>query len=120
LSFVYFVFPNLVLSIFFPSAPYKILSAYLGIFSLYIFVFSLASLFNSFFLSVGKTSVYKITLGLGVLQTILIFIFHSSLYQIIAILFASSLFVLAILLIYYLRYIDVLRIIKNKTITSFS
>lgn len=120
LSFIYFVFPNLVLSIFFPSAPYKTLTSYLGIFSLYIFVFSLASLFNSFFLSIGKTSVYKVTLSVGILQTILIFVFHSSVYQIIAILFASSFLILAILLIYYLRYIDVLKIIKNKTIASFS
>lgn len=119
LSFIYFVFPHLVLSIFFPSAAYKGLVAYLGIFSLYIFVFSLYSLFNSFFLSVGKTSVYKITLIAGILQTISILVFHSSMYQVIGILFLFSFLVLAILLIYYLKYINIMNIIKNKTALFF-
>lgn len=120
LSFVYFVFPNLVLSIFFPSAPYRLLTSYLGIFSMYIFVFSLASLFNSFFLSMGKTSVYKVTLSVGILQTVLIFIFHTSLYQIIAILFSSSFLMLAILLVFYLKDVNVVEIIKTKRQFSFS
>lgn len=114
LSFIYFVFPHLVLAIFFPKAAYKILDQYLGIFSLYIFVFSLLSLFNSFFLSLGKTSVYKITLSAAILQTILIFIFHDSIYQIVGVLFASSFIGLLLLLFFYMRYTGINYLVKVK------
>lgn len=101
LSFVYFMFPGLVLSIFFPAKEYRMLTAYLGPFSLYILMFSIASLYNSFFLSIGKTGVYKITLAAALLQIFLIYIFHNSIFQIIGILFVVTLLLLFMLLIYY-------------------
>ena len=50
LSFVYFLFPMSVLRIFFPAKEYSILAQYLGPFSLYIIIFSIAILFNNFLL----------------------------------------------------------------------
>lgn len=101
LSFMYFAFPNLVLAVFFPKEGYKVLSNYLGVYSLYIFVFSLASLFNSYFLSIGKTKVYVLTLIAACSQILLIIYFHSSLFQIIGALFINSLLLLLLFIVYY-------------------
>lgn len=101
LSFVYFIFPNLIIKIFFPSKEYMVLAPYLGPFSLYIFVLSLVYLFNNFFLSIGKTSIYKINILSSLLLVVLIFIFHNSLFQIISILFSVSFLLLVLLLVYY-------------------
>lgn len=101
LSFIYFIFPHFVLNIFFPTEEYKVLALFLGPFSLYILVFSLAFLLNNFFLSIGKTDVYKIDLFLAFLFILLVYFFHQTLYQIIGILFFVSFLLLSFLVIYY-------------------
>lgn len=104
ISFVYFAFPNLVLAIFFPAPEYRVLTNYLGIFSLYILVFSVMSIFSNFFLSIGRTEIYKFTLSAAVLQIVLIVLFHNSLYQVIGILFAVSAILLLFFLVYYFKH----------------
>ncbi len=104
LSFIYFTFPSLILTIFFPSPDFAPVGKYLGLFSLYIFVFILASLLSSFFLSIGKTGVYKISLFAAGVQILLLFYFHNSLYQVIGSLFAASLLFFLILLVYYVKH----------------
>jgi O-antigen/teichoic acid export membrane protein len=104
LSFIYFVFPNLVLKIFFPSPEYHVLAGYLGIYSLYILMFSLMSIFYNFFLSIGRTEIYKLTIIGGIVQIALISIFHNSLFQIIGSLFFVSTLLLFFFLMYYLKY----------------
>ncbi len=103
ISFGYFLFPHLVLSVFFPSPEYQVLAQYLGPFSLFIILFSLVNLFNNYFLSIGKTGIYKINL-LGAGLFILLFsFFHNSLYQVIGVLFVSSMFILFSYILYYLK-----------------
>jgi O-antigen/teichoic acid export membrane protein len=104
LSFVYFAFPSLVLHIFFPSPEYQVLQGYLGLFSLYIFVFSLVTLLSNFLLSVNRTQIYKSSLFCAVVQILLIVLFHNSLYQVIGSIFFSSLLFFVILLGYYVKY----------------
>lgn len=104
LSFVYFLYPDLILNIFFPAKEYKILAPYLGFYSIYILVFSLAMLLNNYFLSIGKTGIYKINLGCGLLFIVLLSIFHASLFQVIEVLFSVSFILLLFLLIYYKYY----------------
>ena len=101
LSFVYFLYPDLILNIFFPAKAYKMLAPYLGFYSIYILVFSLAMLLNNYFLSIGKTGIYKINLFCGVLFIVLISIFHSALFQVIEVLFSVSFLLLLLLLVYY-------------------
>lgn len=103
ISMCYFLFPHLVLSVFFPSPQYHILAKYLGLFSLFITLFSLVSLFNNFFLSIGKTGIYKINLLGAIIFVFLIYIFHKDLYQIIWVLFATSCMMLLIYLLYFIR-----------------
>lgn len=102
LSFIYFIFPSIVLNIFFPIKEYKMLSTYLGPFSLYIIIFSIAMLFNSFLLSIGKTGVYKINLVVSAIFILLMYVLHDSFYQIIGVLFGTSLLLLTSHLLYYI------------------
>lgn len=101
LSFVYFLFPTVVLKIFFPAKEYSMLAPYLGPFSLYIIVFSIAILFNNFLLSIGKTGIYKINLIIAFLFIALMYIYNSNFYQVIGVLFVTSFLLMICQLIYY-------------------
>lgn len=98
-AFGYFLLPNLVISIFFPQ--YQMLAAYLGPYALFIVIFSIANLFNNYFLSMGNTGVYKINLSVSFIFVVLIALFHSSLYQVIGVLFVASFLLLISYLVYY-------------------
>lgn len=101
LSFIYFLFPTVILQIFFPAKEYTILGTYLGPYSLYITVFSLAMLTNNFLLSIGKSGVYKINLVVSVLVCLLLYAIHETFYQVIGVLFGTSLLLLVMHLLYY-------------------
>lgn len=101
LSFVYFLAPGLVLSVFFPADEYQMLRSFLGPFSLYIAIFAIVNLFNNFFLSMGRTGVYKINLIFAGVFVLLFYFFHSSLYQVIGVLFTTSFLLLVSYLLYY-------------------
>jgi O-antigen/teichoic acid export membrane protein len=103
LSAAYFIVPDLVLKVFFPKPSYHVLVHYLGFYSLYILVFSFASLLNSYFLSIGKTKVYMITLIAAAIQIGSILLFHNNLFEIIAGLFTASLVMLLLLIIYFIK-----------------
>lgn len=103
LSMIYFLVPNLIVNVFFPGADYAATIPYLGVFSLYILVFSLCFLLNSFFLSSGKLGVWIIDLFSAFLFVILFSMFHEGFGQIITVLFANSFLLLILLCIYYSR-----------------
>lgn len=103
LSLIYFLFPSIILKVFFPSPSYSQLGSYLGIFSVYIIIFSFAVLLNNYFLSSGKTKVYIITLISGILQIVGIMLFHQSILHIILVLLGNSTLLLILLLLYYVK-----------------
>jgi len=103
LSAIYFFFPSLILTLFFPSESYRVLAQYLGPFSLYIVIFSLCSLLSNYFLSSGSTGIYKLTLISGILQILLITLFHQSISQVILVLLVNSLILLILQLFYYVK-----------------
>lgn len=102
LSFIYFVFPYLVIPLLFPQPGYRILASYIGPYSLYIIIFSIAMLFNNFLLSMGKTDIYKINLLIAVLFILGFYLFHNSFYQIIGVLFFTSFLLLTLQITFYL------------------
>ena len=104
ISVAYFIFPHLILAIFFPAKEYLVLSSYLGFFSIVITVYSLAYLLQNFFLSIGKTNVYIFNLISGFLFVLLVYFFHSGLIEIINSLFVSVLLLFILLLVYYKNY----------------
>lgn len=102
-SGIYFFLPNLVLKVFFPAKEYHVLAAYLGPFSLFIFLYTFCYFLNSYFLSIGRTRVFILTLFIALLQIISLFLFHHSLTQVILVNIAVSFLLLCMLLLYYLK-----------------
>lgn len=100
-TLIYFLYPQIILKIFFPSPAYAQLGMYLGLYSLYVLIFSVCYLFFNYFLSVGKTGIYKINVSVAVLYIVLLLIFHGSIFEFIGVLIVSSLLLLLLLCIYY-------------------
>ncbi|HRN69570.1 MAG TPA: oligosaccharide flippase family protein [Candidatus Woesebacteria bacterium] len=103
ISIFYFLFPQIVLAIFAPREEYKALIPYIGMFSLYMLVFSIANIFNHLFLSINKGRVFIINLFTALVFVISIVYFHESLQQVITILLMSSSLLLLLYLLYYYR-----------------
>jgi O-antigen/teichoic acid export membrane protein len=91
----YFIFPNFSINLFLGGKGYLSIAPYLGIFGIYLTIFSLVNVCVSFFLSLNKTNISIPVVLAAILQIILIYIFHSNFYQIIVV----SLLTLVILLI---------------------
>lgn len=100
-SLVYFLFPDLILKIFFPSKSYLALAPYLGIYAIYITIFSIAYLINNYFLSIGRTGVFKINIFCAFIFILSISVLHTNLFQIIGDLYAVSFLLLLLLIVYY-------------------
>lgn len=97
---VYWLFPEVTIFILY-GQEYLAASNYLIWFGIFMALFTLSSLMVNFFLSVGKTYVVLISLTAAVSQAVLIFFFHSSLFQVITISMGISSLLLVILLLYY-------------------
>lgn len=92
---LYFINPSFVINLFLGGRDYLYLSPYLGIFGLYLTVFSMVNVCVNFFLSLNKTNISFLVVFAAILQIILIYIFHADFYQVIQ----ASLSVLLILLV---------------------
>lgn len=90
----YFLFPSFVINLFLGGRNYLSVASYLGIFGLYLTVFSMVNVCVNFFLSLNKTNISFLVVFAAILQIVLIYMFHSSFYQVIGV----SLIVLIILL----------------------
>lgn len=101
----YFVFPNFVINLFLGGREYLYVVPFLGIFGLYLTVFSLVNVCVNFFLSLNKTNVSVFVVLAAVSQIILIYIFHSNFYQVIGVsLLALVLLFIALLFIFFKNY----------------
>ena len=101
----YFVFPNFVINLFLGGREYLYVAPYLGIFGLYLTVFSLVNVCVSFFLSLNKTNIFIFVVLAAIFQIILIYIFHSNFYQVIGVsLFVSVLLFISLLFIFFKNY----------------
>ncbi len=102
---IYFLFPSLIIQIFLGGREYLKVSGYLGLYGLYISLFSLLNVLVSFFLSIKKTKIsYIVSIG-AFMQIGLISLFHSNFFQVIgASILVSGLLIFSLLL-YYARFI---------------
>ena len=91
----YFAFPNFVINLFLGGREYLSVAKYLGIFGVYLTVFSIVNVCVNFFLSLNKTKISFLVIPTAILQIILIYLYHSSFYEVIGV----SLLVLSLLLI---------------------
>ena len=81
----YFAFPDFVISLFLKNSEYLQASGYLGMYGIFISLYSLCSIMMYYFLSVGKTFIYRLIALSAIIQGVLIYMFHSSFGEIIGI-----------------------------------
>lgn len=99
----YFFFPLFNINLFLGGGDYAKISPYLGIYGLFIMVFSMLNVSVNFFLSLNKTKIF-IVIGLGaLLQIILITLFHKTFFQVISVSLVISSLLLLIFLLYYIK-----------------
>lgn len=102
----YFLFPQVSIN-FFLGKNYLYAAPYLGVFGIYITVFSVISLCVNFFLSLKKTKIFIPLLIAAFSQVILISMFHSSFFDVIGIsLIVSVALLFVIFLYYFIEFVD--------------
>ena len=98
---IYFLFPEFVIGIFNKNQAYLNLKEYLGIFGIFISMYSILYVITHFFLSINKTKVV-IPVAIGAfLQLVGIWLFHANFYEVIYISLGIVGLLLLSLLIYY-------------------
>ncbi len=100
LTAIYFLFPDIVVNLLFGQA-FLGASGYLGMFGLFISLYTLANLLSTMYIALGKTQIWRFAVFAAVLQVIVILVSHESLAVVIRnnALLAGGLFV--VLLAYY-------------------
>ena len=98
----YFLFPKLMVNILYGPS-FLTASPYLGMFGIFISLYSLSSVLTSFFLSIRKTRVAFFVLSAAITQIALIWLFHASILQVIQISILVTTLLLFSLLLYYLK-----------------
>ncbi len=99
----YFIFPNFVINLFLGGREYLYVAPYLGIFGLYLTVFSLVNVCVNLFLSLSKTNISIPVILAAISQIILIYIFHSNFYQVIGVSFLVLVILLIVLLYLFFK-----------------
>lgn len=102
ISIIYFIVPNLMISLLF-GKKYLEASFNLGIFAIFITLYSLCSLLINFFLSISKTRIVIFMFPFVFLQIVLICFWHSNINQIIRVDIITLSLLLMTLLVYYLK-----------------
>ena len=97
---MYFLIPDTITHLLFGTS-FLSASAYLGIFGIFISLFSVAQLFLMSCLAIGNTKVWILSLGAAVLQILGIIIFHSSLTDIITVNIGVSLVLTVSVLVFH-------------------
>jgi len=97
----YFVFPQFTILFFLKKAEYLAVSNNLGMFGIFITLYSLISVFSYYFLSIKQTKIAFLLVGGVVLQIILIYLFHSSFNEVLNISILVSVLVLTGLIAFY-------------------
>ena len=103
ITLFYFLFPEFVIKLFARSNEYLVLKPYIGLFGIFISLYCLLTIITNFFLSIKKTHIVWPIIIISLAQAILIYLFHSTFFQIIYISLGSVIFLLTILLLYYLK-----------------
>lgn len=99
-TLIYFLFPHFVVNLFSPKSPE--IALYIGLFGIFISIYSLANVFVNFFLSIHKITVSYATLLAGLLLVIFLWLYHGSLYQVISVCILVNLLLLTYLIGYFL------------------
>lgn len=103
ITIFYFLFPEVTIKLFLGGRDYLGISKYLGIFGIFLTIYSVNNIFVTFFLSLKKIIPALIVLALALMQIVLIVLFHNNFSEIIYVSILTSLLLLVFLVLYYLR-----------------
>lgn len=103
LSLGYFLFPHLILQVVFPNKGYSDLANLLGPFSIFIVLYTFCFFLNSYYLSIGKTKIFVLSLLAVILEVLAISFSHKSLLAVITNLSIVAFLLLISLLLYYFK-----------------
>lgn len=103
ISAFYFMYPDFSINFFIKNKIYSSASSLLGLFGVFVTIYSLISLFVYYFLSIKKTNVFIPVLAAALVQLLSIILYHGSLFAVVAISLFVSLALLLVLVIYYLK-----------------
>lgn len=98
----YFIFSKFTVNLFLGGGNYLQIATLLGLFGIFLSLFSLINVFINFFLSLKKTKVFILALIAAVAQILLIVFFHRTFYQIVLDSIAASSFLLISLFVFYI------------------
>lgn len=99
---IYFIFPQIMVKVLF-GEKYLQAAANLGLFGVFISLYSLCSLLSYFYLSISQTKIIYLGVIFAAAQIIFINFYHSSIHQIVMVNIGTLSLFLAGLLIYYLH-----------------
>jgi O-antigen/teichoic acid export membrane protein len=99
----YFAFPKFVVNLFLGGRSYLQIVGLAGFFGINLTIFSMINVCVNFFLSLNKTKIAPLIVVAALAQIVLIYIFHSNFYQVIAVSILVSSALLIALIIYYLK-----------------
>ncbi|MDP2684882.1 MAG: hypothetical protein Q8P20_07665, partial [bacterium] len=94
---------DLLISFIIKNEAYRSASNLLGLFGVFITIYSLIALFVYYFLSTKKTNVYIPVIIAALSQLLLLTFYHGSLFVVVAISLLVALILLVILIAYYMR-----------------
>ncbi len=97
----YFLFPKFTILFFLKKTEYLFVANNLGMFGIFITLYSLMSVLVYYFLSVKQTKILYLLVAGVISQAVLIYLFHANFYEIITISSLISFVVLIGLVIYY-------------------
>lgn len=97
---IYFLFPTLIIVMLFGKG-YRLLSPFVGIFGVFIGIYSVCSLLINFYLSVHKTAAVYLVSFAAIMEIALISLFHGNIVQIITMNVITVVFLLFALIVYY-------------------
>lgn len=103
ITIFYFLFPNFVIALFLKNQQYLVMSSLLGVYGIYISLYSLVYIMINFFLSIKKLIVFVPLSITAILQIIGIWIFHGSFMEVILVSITLMSLLLTYLLLYYWR-----------------
>jgi len=99
----YYLFPEFTLNLFLGGGGYLTMAPYLGLFGVFLTIYSINNVFINYFVSIKKTKVSLVALFWAAIQVVLICIYHENFDQIIYVSIISSVLLLISLVLYYLK-----------------
>lgn len=103
ITIFYFIFPSFIIDIFLGGRAYLTLIPLVGLFGIFLTLYSLNNVLISFFLSIKKTFVAAIVFIFAALQIILIYLNHDNFTQVINVSIFTSVLLMIALILYYLK-----------------